>query len=87
MSEQHTPGPWKKVGREVRCANNFPICRLRVAGDLDQINADAELIAAAPTIRTALSLCRDLLKYGGYTLDERLAAIALADAALDGVQQ
>jgi len=90
---QHTPGPWIAKGWENLCVNAFdPIageCTLSLAAgrrdaSLEELRANAALIAAAPELLSALKKWATFAR-DNYTdedipwLDEMRAAIAKAE--------
>ena len=59
MNQAHTPGPWRYVGRHsaeiVDCALQRTICSVSRALKMDgEMDANARLIAAAPSMLAAL---------------------------------
>ena len=74
MSE-HTPGPWKVVGLSV-ISDSGIICN-PPSGPIDELEANARLIAAAPDMLEALEAMRDAI----IPTEDCYAAI-LADAAI-----
>lgn len=72
---KHTPGPWGAIGADVKTAgpNSRVICWTGVALDipLDEVRANARLIAAAPDMLAAL---RDIA--AATTGDDSEAALA-----------
>jgi hypothetical protein len=103
MISQHTPGPWY---RNIRAAGKYPIIfsgdapnhehiaqALQLRGRPDEVEANIDLIAAAPALLAALRLAEQILAMvpdhfarelpGGYgavkgATDEARAAIAAA---------
>lgn len=74
---KHTPGPWGAIGADVKTAGptSRVICWTGVATDipLDEIRANARLIAAAPDMLQAL---RDIAAATtGYDSEEVIAEI------------
>lgn len=64
----HTPGPWMLNGWDVvqrDCTDKFPALAAILIGDgnlcMEEINANASLIAAAPELLAALKEARDYL--------------------------
>ena len=84
----NTPGPWHLIGQtEVRNANGCTVCvtsDYRVPGKEHQAIADAQLIAAAPDLLTALRDCAELLSEGtslGGTAERYARYAKILDAA------
>ena len=74
MSE-HTPGPWKVVGLSV-ISDSGIICN-PPSGPIDELEANARLIAAAPDMLEALEMSVRYLE-GWPAQDWAIAAIAKA---------
>jgi hypothetical protein len=67
MTTQHTPGPWKAQGWNdlvVNSANGDTIlaCPGSSSGGIDEMQANARLIAAAPELLTALEWALEQLE-------------------------
>lgn len=52
---------------------------LRLIAKMDDKGVAIKPYTADPDMLAALKTCADMLRFGGYTLDERLAAISAAD--------
>jgi hypothetical protein len=78
--QTHTPGPWfvdEQGAPTIRKADGSVICG--VPSNYD----DARLIAAAPELLAALKMAGDTLrKPGVVSYEDRIAALALIDAAI-----
>ena len=88
--QQHTPGPWAYIvpdGHVVRHPQIYsdfgPVANATWLGEnkLDQLKANARLIAAAPELLEALELLVDNPYREGTESDERLRRIARAAIA------
>ena len=88
--QQHTPGPWAYIvpdGHVVRHPQIYsdfgPVANATWLGEnkLDQLKANARLIAAAPELLEALELLVDNPYRDGTESDERLRRIARAAIA------
>jgi hypothetical protein len=101
MTDQHTPGPWEKIGAGITAKSDYAILssgrkvNFRVAcckdGDLATVNANARLIAAAPDMLAALKRARGELIYMAekmpYTnVKEALRLVREAIAKAEGKQ-
>ena len=91
MEAKHTPGPWEFVewsGHRSISADDsacgfcitvngyrLPLCDLE--GDLDECEANARLMAAAPDLLEALLDCRRALELANFT-----GELAVVDAAI-----
>jgi len=88
MSDKHTPGPWRIIGRwlvvpehGVSIADTYHADR-----DTEECSANAALIAAAPELLAALKEMREANKGHGYfgpahpAVQQMEAAIAKAEA-------
>lgn len=95
MSTRHTPGPWAvaDVGEVVVCATGRTLCDVYsspTTGD-EQADADARLIASAPTM---LAVCEGLAAWwmkdgisGNSTLDELASQARTVLRDLEGTKK
>jgi hypothetical protein len=72
----HTPGPWAINGWDIvqqDCDNTFPplakACNGNRSLTLEAINANTNLIAAAPELLTALKVAADAIDYAQAQVD------------------
>ena len=82
---QHSPGPWRVKAHDPRSLkiqifSGSDIVTTLYNLENETTTANAALIAAAPTIRAALvALMRDAFGSGWQSVNQGLAALALAD--------
>ena len=89
MKAQHTPGPWKLEGAEIIGSNGsmvvdpFDGSRAAKLLTIDEREANASLIAAAPDLLAFAERIAALPPHGHYValIDEAIAAIAKATGA------
>jgi len=85
MSARYTPGPWERFDREIHCrpveGSLAKLIVAKVAGDDDESEANARLIAAAPELLTALCQYRSDLLHPTAP-DSRERRLAMIDALL-----
>jgi hypothetical protein len=81
MTTQHTPGPWEQNGRYIE-SNGMTICEM-FGENLDEREASARLIAAAPELLDALkrieAMCFAPPDFSDATIQE-IASTAIAKA-------
>ena len=85
MSARHTPGPWERFDREIHCrpieGSLAKLIVAKVAGDDDESEANARLIAASPElVELAWQYRSDLLRPP--SADSRERRIARINAIL-----
>ena len=94
MSEKskHTPGPWalskSRAGHSIVCASGRTVAAAHLLGTIhpvDEVEANAHLIAAAPEMYEALKWARILLDIEGkYSLIGIDMALAKAEGRTNG---
>ncbi len=83
LKKKHTPGPWRvsdlpKAPYLIYAADNYAVCDCKVYHRKHVINADMQLIAAAPELLEALELAISKDMLSGETRDTAVKAIAKA---------
>ena len=82
MSEKHTPGPWianhggniSRIWGPGSAPANYPVAVCsRIEATVDRHNADAQLIAASPTL---LSACQAVVRLPGLAMNRATRAAA-----------
>lgn len=76
---KHTPGPWEILSTLEICSGNKDICELK--GWMNEDQANARLIAAAPDLLEALKLMVDTYDNGGWPSSTLVIARAAIDKA------
>ena len=88
---KHTPGPWQAVkwddnaddvvGWSVVDSEGAMLPESEMTGDIEEAEANARLIAAAPDLLEALKICIEVLEDSGnypWTLEDVKEAVAKA---------
>ena len=70
MNTQHTRAPWTRSGNQI-VSGPIEICTLEIDGNvLDEVKANARLIAAAPAMYAALEKLCSHEKFIVYTINQ-----------------